>query len=70
MPPIRRKTKDTELNYRWTVGGAAGISHQQRIAHGRYGEVHKVSVEISKDKASNYHKRQLFDAMEKNYKIC
>lgn len=39
----RKKPKDdTKPDYDWTTGKMKGISHQELIAVGGYGEVHKV----------------------------
>jgi hypothetical protein len=46
MPPARRKPKATEPSYRWTAGGVAEIRRLGLIAHGGYGEVHKVGTQV------------------------
>jgi hypothetical protein len=46
MPPLRRLPKEKEPSYKWTTGNMKGINHNQLIAVGGFGEVHKVTSQI------------------------
>jgi hypothetical protein len=46
MPPDRRKAKAEKSPYQWICGRMPLIRHMELIAHGGFGEVHKVHIAI------------------------